>query len=436
MKNRLNGFKIIAVYLLLALAALRAAAQEGFWLGQWEGNLSIGDSELPAVLHVIPGGALLDLPNDKAFGWPVDSVLLEGDNFSMSFSLGVAPLEFTGKRGGNSMAGTFTQNGQTGKFTFQYSPNQPDHSSDRSVDIGTGKLPGTLELPKDASGPVPLIIILAGSGTTDRNGNNWQVPGRNDSLALFADALAQAGVASYRYDKRGAGEAYRLGGDEASLVFADHVSDAVACIRSFEGDSRFSHILVFGHGDGALIGAAALREAPADGLIAMGVSGRTLRDLIGEAASGAPDEYKAEINTILAELDAGRFVDKVSPYLENLFRRSFQPYLASWLKYDLKKELADLTETGVPVLLMQGDLDMQVTMEEFNLLRAAAPKAEAVLLPQTNHMLKAVGNDVEENYASFSDPSFPISPGLVPAIQDFLTRFSAPSSGTDPKSAP
>ncbi|HRY79307.1 MAG TPA: hypothetical protein P5313_02705, partial [Spirochaetia bacterium] len=94
-------------------------------------------------------------------------------------------------------------------------------------------------------------------------------------------------------------------------------------------------------------------------------------------------------------------------------------------RYDLGTELARLSAAGLPILLMQGDLDLQVTMEEFDRLRLSVPDAEAVLLPDTNHILKLVGNEVEENYESFSDPSYPLSPGVVPALADFLERVPA-----------
>lgn len=411
-----------AFAVLWALSLLRLAAQDASWLGFWEGEFRTAQGDFPARLEIFSGGALLDLPEQGAFGWPVRTLKAEGSDLYLSVELGMEPLELAGPREGEVVAGTLIQGGRSGRFELRRAPDARDRDGERSFDTGRGVLPGTLRLPPGAAGPLTLAILLPDSGTADRDGNNWQVPGRNDSLRMLAESLAEAGIASYRYDRRGAGKAYRLGEDEAGLVFEDHVRDAAACLRSFEGDPRFGRVLVFGLGDGALVGAAALREAKADALAALGVSGRSLRDIILEAALRAPEEYRAEIVRVLGELDAGRFVDAVSPFLENLFRRSFQPYLASWLRFDLGTELARLSAAGLPILLMQGDLDLQVTMEEFDQLRLSVPDAEAVLLPDTNHILKLVGNEVEENYESFSDPSYPLSPGVVPALTDFLER--------------
>ena len=411
-----------AFVILWALSLLGLSAQDPSWIGLWEGELRTARGDIPARLEIFAGGALLDLPEQGAYGWPVGVLKAEGRDLYLSVELGMEPLELAGPREGEVVAGTLIQGGRSGRFELRRTRANQDRVGERSFDTGRGTLPGTLLLPTGGSGPLTLAVLLPDSGTADRDGNNWQVPGRNDSLRMLADALAEAGIASYRYDKRGAGRAYRLGEDEGSLVFGDHVRDAAACLDSFAGDPRFRRVLVFGLGDGALIGAAAVRESKADALAALGVSGRSLRDIILAASLRAPEEYRAEILRVLGELDAGRFVDAVSPFLQNLFRRSFQPYLASWLRYDLGTELARLSDAGLPILLLQGDLDLQVTMEDFDRLRMIVPKAEAVLLPGTNHILKLVGNDVEENYESFSDPSYPLSPGVVPALADFLER--------------
>lgn len=425
MKALQPGIRRSAFALLSVLALLRVSAQDASWIGLWEGELRTARGDFPVRLEIFAGGALLDLPGQGAYGRPVGTLKAEGPDLYLSVELGMEPLELAGPREGELVAGTLIQGGRSGRFELRRTPQGPDRAGELSFDTRRGILPGTLRLPPGAAGLFTLAVLLPDSGTADRDGNNWQVPGRNDSLRMLAEALAEAGIASYRYDKRGAGKAYRLVEDEGSLVFEDHVRDAAACLDSFDGDPRFDRVLVFGLGDGALVGAAALREARADALAAMGVSGRGLRELVVDAALGAPEEYRAEIMRVLGELDAGRFVDSVSPFIENLFRRSFQPYLASWLSYDLGSELSRLSSSGLPVLLLQGDLDLQVTLEEFDRLRMAVPDAEAVLLPGTNHILKLVGNDVEENYASFSDPSFPLSPGIVPALLDFLERVPA-----------
>src|SRR5579872_4850595 len=74
--------------------------------------------------------------------------------------------------------------------------------SDISLETATGTIYGTLTLPA-GNAPVPIVLIVAGSGPTDRDGNSPGLPGKNDAYKLLAAALAQRGIASIRYDKRG-----------------------------------------------------------------------------------------------------------------------------------------------------------------------------------------------------------------------------------------
>ncbi|HSV56618.1 MAG TPA: hypothetical protein VLH39_05855, partial [Magnetospirillaceae bacterium] len=418
--------RIPAALILAVQCLVRPIAQDASWLGLWEGRLFSARGELPASLEIFAGGGLLSMPGQAVFSWPVRTLSAKADHLYLSMDLMSNPLELAGFREGSLVSGALIMGGQRGSFELRRTGSGPD--GERVFDTGRGLLPGTLVLPDGRDRPVPLVILLADSGTVDRDGNNWRVPGRNDALRMLAEELKKAGVASYRYDKRGAGRAYRMVEDEAALVFEDHVRDAEACLRSFEGDGDFAPIVVFGLGDGALVGAAALGRisastdlgpdatgrGPAYALAVAGVSGRSLRELIEGAADGAG--RREETAAILAELDAGRFVDDVSPSLQGLFRRSFQPYLASWLSYDLEAELAGLSRAGLPVLLLRGDRDLQATPEDFDRLRRAVPYAESAILPETNRILKRVGTDSAENYASFLDPSFALSPQVVPAL--------------------
>ena len=72
-----------------------------------------------------------------------------------------------------------------------------------TLDTKTGTLHGTLLVPAGTRVPVPVALIIAGSGPTDRDGNSPMLPGKNNSLKLLAEALATHGIASVRYDKRG-----------------------------------------------------------------------------------------------------------------------------------------------------------------------------------------------------------------------------------------
>src|SRR5690606_20762943 len=127
----------------------------------------------------------------------------------------------------------------------------------------SGTVHGTLLVPP-ASGPVPIALLIAGSGPTDRDGNSAILPGANNSLKLIAEGLADSGIASRRYDKRGIGESAPAGPNEVDLRFDNYVDDAAAWVERLQADPRFSAITIIGHSEGSLIGMIAAERSGAD----------------------------------------------------------------------------------------------------------------------------------------------------------------------------
>ena len=130
-----------------------------------------------------------------------------------------------------------------------------------SLETPTGTLYGTLALPQSRS-RVPAVLIIAGSGPTDRDGNSPVFKGPNNSLKLLAEGLAAHGIASVRYDKRGIGEtgkAMQLAAEktttvlrEEDLSFENFIDDAVRWGKQLRADRRFSSLTVIGHSEGSL----------------------------------------------------------------------------------------------------------------------------------------------------------------------------------------
>ena len=127
------------------------------------------------------------------------------------------------------------------------------------IDLGYTGVHGTVELPAGPA-PGPVVLLIAGSGNTDRNGNGPGVV--NDSLKQLAVGLSTLGIASVRYDKRGvaASAAAAIGG-EASLTIDQYADDAAAWITQLKHDARFNKVIVVGHSEGALIGLLASSRA-------------------------------------------------------------------------------------------------------------------------------------------------------------------------------
>ena len=302
----------------------------------------------------------------------------------------------------------------------------PLASSDEAVSVTTPTLTisGSLRLPA-AAGKMPVAVIIAGSGPTNRDGNSRMLPGNNNAYKQLAEALAAQGIASVRYDKRGIGDSVAPGMKEADLRFEMYVDDAAAWIAKLRSDPRFSTITVIGHSEGSLIGMLAARRAKADAFVSVaGIArpaGQILRDQL-RPQIGKMAELWQQNETILASLEAGKTVDPLpSPFatvagLAALYRPSVQPYMISWLKYTPSAEIAKLS---MPILILQGSTDIQVTPAEAQALKAAAPNARLVEIDGMNHVMKHVV-DAAQQAASYSDPALPIVPEVPSAIVSLI----------------
>jgi pimeloyl-ACP methyl ester carboxylesterase len=285
------------------------------------------------------------------------------------------------------------------------------------LDTAGGTIAGTLRLP---AGPdkAPAVLIVAGSGPTDRDGNSAMLPGRNDSLRMLAEALARAGFASVRYDKRGIGASRSAASDESTLRFDTYVDDAAAWIARLKADPRFSAVAVIGHSEGALIGMLAAERAGAAAYVSLaGVADGPGAVLRKQLAGKLPPPLAADNERILSSLEQGRLAAEVPPALMAFYRPAIQPYMISWMKYLPPAHIAALR---MPVLIVQGTTDIQVDAGQAQALKAARPAAELVLIDGMNHVLKEVPANAPNPLASYGDPSLPLHPQLMPAIVGFL----------------
>ena len=286
-----------------------------------------------------------------------------------------------------------------------------------SLEVTGGTLYGTELLP-DGAGKVPVVLLHAGSGPTDRDGNSNLLPGPNDSLRMVAEALAKRGIASVRYDKRGIGASALPVWKEQDLRLDDYIGDATAWLRKLRADPRFSRVVMAGHSEGAQIAAEACQQAAADACVLIAGAGHPLDDILrDQLKSKLPPALEAQSERILAALKQGKTVDDVPQGLMMLYHPSVQPYLISSLRHDPRTAIAAL---AMPVLILQGTSDIQVPESEAKTLAAAAPRARLVVVEGMNHVLKIVGSDEALQMRSYSSPDLPVAPQLVDALAGFV----------------
>ncbi len=283
----------------------------------------------------------------------------------------------------------------------------------------TGTLHGTLLIPESTKA-MPVALLIAGSGPTDRNGNSLLLPGQNNSLKMLAEGLAAKGIASLRFDKRGIAESKGAGAAEKDLRFDMYVDDAAAWAGQLKKDQRFSSVTIVGHSEGALIGTmAAQRGAVAAFVSIAGLSRPADAVLRAQLAGKLPPDLQEISERTLTALKSGKTVDDTPQSLAVLYRPSVQPYLISWFRYD---PVAEIKKLKIPVLIVQGTTDIQVAVDDARSLAAAKPEARLEIIDGMNHVMKIVDADRNKQVASYSDPALPIAPHLVEVVATFVAR--------------
>lgn len=287
-----------------------------------------------------------------------------------------------------------------------------------TLNTPTGDIHGKLMLPTVAT-PCPVVIIIAGSGPTDMDGNNAGMT--NNSLLYLARELAANGIASVRYDKRGIGKSAAAGSREEDLRFDHYINDAAAWADKLGNDARFNKIVIAGHSEGSLIGmVAANRSKTVDAYVSIAGCGTPAYEILEKQLQGQPMQIQQESAVICKELREGRTVEEIPFYFSALYRRSVQPYLISWFAYDPAVEIARL---NIPVLIIQGDKDIQVGTEEAAKLYAAQPSASMHIINDMNHVLKHCTTMQQmAQLATYKDADLPIKPELVPLIVEFIKK--------------
>jgi uncharacterized protein len=282
-------------------------------------------------------------------------------------------------------------------------------------------LQGTLLVPANLRPSAPVVLIVAGSGPTDRDGNSPAGVSAH-TYKLIADGLAANGIASLRYDKLFSGQSRPKITTEADVRLENYVEDAAAWLEALKRDPRFKSVYVIGHSEGSLVGMLAAGRVAVTGFVSLAGSGRNLADVILEQLKPQlTPEWFAESQRVVDELRAGRVVPASSIQLppqvrDALFRDSVQPFLISLFKYNPAVEIKKLTAR---VLIVQGSTDLQIGVQDAQLLGNAVNQSP-VILEGVNHVFKTAPLDPRANLATYSNPNLPLGTGLLEALTGFM----------------
>jgi uncharacterized protein len=293
--------------------------------------------------------------------------------------------------------------------------------SEMTIPGPQGNLAGTL---LQTNAKQPLVLIIPGSGPTDRDGNN-PMGVSSASYRLLAEDLAKQGIASLRIDKRGMFGSKAAIADPNAVTIDAYADDVRNWAKAAQSKTKRKCVWLLGHSEGGLVALKAA-QVPDNvcGVITVSAPGRSLQLVLKAqlAASPANAPILPDANKAVDELSAGRKVDvsAMHPALQQLFAPSLQGFLINMFAQDPAKLAAQLT---MPLAIIQGDKDLQVSVGDAEALARAQPKAKLILIAGMTHVLKHVDSaDPAANFATYSDATKAVDPDMVDAIVEMIKR--------------
>ena len=300
-------------------------------------------------------------------------------------------------------------------------------AAEREVEVvcDWGKISATLCVPD--GGAKTAVVIVAGSGPTDRNGNSgynlttW-------AYKLLSDELVEQGYAVLRYDKRGIGLSTMDMSKASELTFDDYVDDARRCV-DFLRSEGFERVVVAGHSEGGTIALCLASEGcGVDGITLLSAPGYAIDAiLMRQLSAQLMPQYMGLMVTatdIIQRIKRGEEVplERIPKELISLFHPSVQRFLATSMAYDPAELMA---KVECPVLIISGGRDIQVSVDNGERLAASSKGAKHRIFPNMSHVLKDAesGDRIEQLVSVYVNSQLPLTEGLSTAITDFLATI-------------
>lgn len=287
-----------------------------------------------------------------------------------------------------------------------------------TIDGPLAPLAGTFEPATTATAKRTVAVIIPGSGPTDRDGNN-PLGVKAQSYRLLAQALARNGIASIRFDKRGMFASRKAIADPNAVTIADYAADAQTWARLAAQRAGARCAWLVGHSEGGLVALKAAQDPKGlCGIILLASPGRPIGTVMREQfkANPANAPILAPALAMLDNLEAGQTIapSELPAPLNQMFPLPVQRFLIDTMKLD---PAALARSAKVPVIVVQGAEDMQVSVADARVLAGSRRNIPLHVLPGVNHVLKQVPvGDRAANMRSYSDPDLPVAQSVVDAV--------------------
>ncbi len=465
MRTRLKLLSAIFVVVMLMISFSTSDAEDRV-VGHWEGHIEIPGQPLAVKVDLTikdtDWSGTIDIPVQSAEGLPLSEIHVEEDDegVNVKFSIRGVPGNptFDGQLQKAVISGTFSQG--IAKFDFRLSrevvpdpvrPQEPKPPFPYQIEEvvfqnGVVSLAGTLTIPPSA-GPFPAVLLISGSGLQDRDETVFG----HKPFWVLADYLSRAGIAVLRVDDPGIGASTPHPEPPTTADFATDVEAGVAFLKQ---DDRIGSVGLIGHSEGGLVASiVASRRDDVDFVVLMagpGVPGAELLRKQNERifdAMGIAGERKQNLLTLLERLfttlTSDMAEDEMRQGVDEIVRQQFEingvpreqhdetqvqaavdqalnPWMRYVLSFDPRPALAAIK---VPVLALNGELDVQVDAEQnLTAIIAAFEKGgnqnvTVHRLPKHNHLFQRAETGLINEYAAIEET---ISPEVLDLIRDWV----------------
>ena len=468
-RRHCEGFGKVAWQRWLSVALLALATGTSFAAeiaGHWEGEIDLPNQPLVVEVDLVrDGGAwrgTIDIPAQGANGLPLDpvNVVADDNGVSVEFSIRGVPGNptFKGRQDGDTLHGDFSQGDATYGFRLGRQevdgPSRPQNpippfpyaAEELVVDAGPVRLAGTLTVP-NGDPPFPAVLLISGSGLQDRDQTLFD----HKPFWVLADHLSRSGIAVLRVDDAGIGASTP---HPESPTTADFANDAAACVQRLRSDPRFSRVGLIGHSEGGLIATLLAGERDDIDFVALlagpGVSGAELMTKQNQrifAAAGFTGERTADLLALLDRLFTTLVSDLPDDELrlrveeialqqlaingivgidleDERVQASVEAAMSPWMRYFLRLDpRPSLERIKIPVLALNGDLDLQVDAEqnlgaiESALIAGGNPQATIRRLTGLNHLFQHAETGLVDEYARIEET---MAPEVLDLIRDWI----------------
>ncbi len=421
------------ILVIVVLALTGCSKHNGvFESGNWEGIVTLDSTRFFIALEAVEEDQqlLISIGELLAADVPARDISIQEDTWSFSVRIGTSSLQFLLYPDNGGFQGKILYDTKSGSIFLRPGRYAPEHrrleqpartGSPVFVDTDRARLYGTYLAP-EGDGPFPTILIIAGSGPTDRDGNSEIIVESNDNLWHLAQQLRQFGIATIRYDKLGVGESMP---EDLSIVhettFDHYVEDAAQWLSYMKRHFPSTLIGVAGHSEGSLIALLAAQAEPVDFVISIAGNGDLISDQMVKQISRINTEAAEALEKRFEQISQSQYEETGNLIVDTLVPLGHELYLESWMQHDPTEILRTM---DMPTLVIWGEKDERLHDESSLFGRDGIPPTVTfVQIPQMGHMLRLVETEADLQ-RSYMDRNMPLHPEFIAELVWFITGLS------------